>query len=144
MSHYQIPVPNPGWAMQPLFPRRPRSLPCWITAYLQYTLLLPLSPPGVGWPFIYTQETPVIPRWLSGRESACQCRTCRRHGFNPWVGKIPWGRKWQPTPIFLPEKFMDRGAWRATVYGVTECQTRLSHYAHTSTLEMTKKSRITL
>ena len=105
MSHYQIPVPNPGWAMQPLFPRRPRSLPCWITAYLQYTFLLPLSPPGIGWPFIYTQETPVIPRWLSGRESACQCRTCRRRGFNPWVGKIPWGRKGQPTPVFLPEKF---------------------------------------
>ena len=23
-------------------------------------------------------------------------------GFDPWVGKIPWGRKWQPTPVFLP------------------------------------------
>ena len=29
---------------------------------------------------------------------------CRRHGFDPWVGKIPWRRKWQPTPIFLPGK----------------------------------------
>ena len=37
--------------------------------------------------------------WLSGKESACQCR---RHGFNPWIGKIPWRRKWQPTPVFLP------------------------------------------
>ena len=27
---------------------------------------------------------------------------CRRPGFDPWVGKIPWRRKWQPTPIFLP------------------------------------------
>ena len=26
----------------------------------------------------------------------------RRHGFDPWVGKIPWKRKWQPTPVFLP------------------------------------------
>ena len=25
-----------------------------------------------------------------------------RPGFNPWVGKIPWRRKWQPTPVFLP------------------------------------------
>ena len=25
--------------------------------------------------------------------------------FNPWVGKIPWRRKWQPTPVFLPEEF---------------------------------------
>ena len=30
---------------------------------------------------------------------------CRRCGFDPWVGKIPWRRKWQPTPVFLPEKF---------------------------------------
>ena len=42
-----------------------------------------------------------LSRWRSGRESACQCR---RHGFDPWVGKIPWRRKWQPTPIFLPGK----------------------------------------
>ena len=25
-----------------------------------------------------------------------------RDGFNPWVGKIPWSRKWQPTPVCLP------------------------------------------
>ena len=40
-------------------------------------------------------------RWLSGKESACQRR---RYGFDPWVGKIPWRRKWQPAPVFLPEK----------------------------------------
>ena len=43
-----------------------------------------------------------LPRWLSGKESACQCRRCRRHRFDPWVGKIPWRRRWQPTPVFLP------------------------------------------
>ena len=26
----------------------------------------------------------------------------KRHKFDPWVGKIPWRRKWQPTPVFLP------------------------------------------
>ena len=40
-----------------------------------------------------------LPTWLSGKESACQCR---RHGFDPWVGKIPWSRKWQPTLVLLP------------------------------------------
>ena len=39
-----------------------------------------------------------LPWWLSGKESACQCR---RHEFYPWVRKIPWRRKWQPTPVFL-------------------------------------------
>ena len=36
------------------------------------------------------------------KEPACQCRRCKRHGFNPWVRKIPWRRKWQHTPAFLP------------------------------------------
>ena len=40
-----------------------------------------------------------LPRWLSGKESACQYR---RQGLDPWVWKIPWRRKWQPTPVFLP------------------------------------------
>ena len=30
---------------------------------------------------------------------------CKRCGFNPWVGKFPWRRKWQRTPGFLPGKF---------------------------------------
>ena len=29
----------------------------------------------------------------------------RRPGFNSWVGKIPWRREWQPTPVFLPGEF---------------------------------------
>ena len=47
-----------------------------------------------------------LPRWHSGEESACQCG---RHGFDPWVRKIPWSRKWQPTPVFLPGKLHGPG-----------------------------------
>jgi len=47
----------------------------------------------------------VLPRWLSGKESACQCRRCKRHRFDPWVGMILWRRAWQATPVFLPGKF---------------------------------------
>ena len=43
--------------------------------------------------------------WLSGKESACQCRSHRRYGFDSWVRKIPWRREWPPTPVLLPEKF---------------------------------------
>ena len=39
---------------------------------------------------------------LSGKESACQCR---KPGFYPWVEKIPWRRKWQPTSVFSSGKF---------------------------------------
>ena len=35
---------------------------------------------------------------------AKQGTQCKGHAFNPWVGKIPWRKKWQPTPIFLPGK----------------------------------------
>ena len=47
-----------------------------------------------------SQRSLVLKR-LSGEESACQCR---RHRFHPCPGKIPWRRKWQPTPVFLPRK----------------------------------------
>jgi len=30
-----------------------------------------------------------FPRWYSGKESTCQCRRCKRYGFDPWVGKMP-------------------------------------------------------
>ena len=33
------------------------------------------------------------------------CLQCRRPDFNPWLGKISWGREWQPTLVFLPEEF---------------------------------------
>jgi len=44
-------------------------------------------------------------RWLSGKESACECKRHRRHGFDPCIGKIPWRRKWLPTSVFLLGKF---------------------------------------
>ena len=45
-----------------------------------------------------------LPRWLSGHRICLQLRKCQRLGFDPWVGKIPWGRAWQHTPVFLPEE----------------------------------------
>ena len=54
-------------------------------------------PSHMGW----SQEWGGLPRPHSGQEPACQCRRCARCGFDPWVGKIPWSRKWHPSPIFL-------------------------------------------
>ena len=51
-----------------------------------------------------------LPRWYSGKESACQFRRYRRLGFQSWVGKIPWKRKWQPTPAFLSRKSHGQGS----------------------------------
>ena len=65
------------------------------------------------WISSYDQILPVLkstiiscgfPGDRSGKESAYQCRRRpKRHEFDPWVGKIPWSRKWQPTPV-LPGK----------------------------------------
>ena len=56
--------------------------------------------------FIYTYicnytHIKSFPGGASGKESACQCKGHKRAQFDPWVGKIPRRRKWQPTPLFL-------------------------------------------
>ena len=48
---------------------------------------------------------PKLSQWLSGKESVCQCKRRRSLGFNPWVGRSPWRRKWQFTPVFLPGEY---------------------------------------
>ena len=46
-----------------------------------------------------------LPRWHSGKESTWQCRRHKRCKLDPWVGKMPWSRKWLPSPVFSPGKF---------------------------------------
>ena len=67
---------TPGHPRLPDFPPHPKLQP-------------PMLLPNYSW-------------WHSGEESACQCRRHKRRRFDPWVRKIPWRRKWQPTPVFLP------------------------------------------
>ena len=46
-----------------------------------------------------------FPGVASGKEPVCQGRRCKRHRFDPWVRKISWSRKWQPTSVFFPGEF---------------------------------------
>ena len=46
-----------------------------------------------------------LPKWLSSKEFACQCKRIRRCKFDPWVEEIPWRSKWQIVPVFLLGKF---------------------------------------
>ena len=50
-----------------------------------------------------------LPWWLRGYSV---CLQCGRPGFNPWVEKIPWRRKWHPIPVLLPGKSHE---WRSVV-----------------------------
>ena len=74
---------------------------------------------------------------VSGKESACRCR---RRGLDPWAGKIPWRRKWQPTLVFLPGK--SHGQRSLVGYSPCCCVQSLSHatpwtVAHQDSLSLT-------
>ena len=49
----------------------------------------------------------------------------RHPGFDPWVGKIPWRRAWQPTPVFLPGESHGLRSLVGYSHGVAKIQTRL-------------------
>ena len=66
----------------------------------------------------------------AGKESACQCRRRKRPEFDPWVGKIPCSRKWQPTPYSCLGDPMDRGVCRAAVRRVTQ-ESDMTECTHT-------------
>ena len=72
-----------------------------------------------------------LPSWL---RQWIICLQCRRPGFDPWVGKIPWRRKWLPTPAFLPGEFHgQRSLVGYSPWGHKELDMLewLSTYAHT-------------
>ena len=68
-----------------------------------------------------------LSRWHSGKESTYQCRRHKRCRFDPWVGKITWSRKWQPTPVLLPGESLFRRAWWVIVHGVSKSWTQWSN-----------------
>ena len=61
-----------------------------------------------------------FPDGASGKEPACQCKRYKRHEFDPWVGKSPWRRAWQPTPVFLPRESHGQNSWRHEELGTTK------------------------
>ena len=96
----ELPCPPPGDLPDPGI--KPMSLESPALACRYFTLGFP------GWLGVY----------YILYESTCQCRRLRRLGFDAWARKIPWRRKWQPTPVFLSGNSMDRGAWWVTVHVV--------------------------
>ena len=71
-------------------------------------------------------------------ESVCQCRKWKRHGFDTWVGKIPWRRKWQPTPVFLPGK---SHGWRSLA-GYQQGHKRVRYNLVTKQQKQKKNKRV--
>ena len=73
------------------------------------------------------------PSWFSEERTRLHCRSRRRCGFDPWMGKSPRGGNGHALQYSCLKNYMDRGAWRVTVQRVTKSQTRRSARAHTHT-----------
>ena len=72
---------------------------------LQYSCLENSMDRGAWWAAVlFMRPSMDFPGGSSGKESACQFRRHKRCRFNPWVRKIPWSRKWQPSPVPVPGK----------------------------------------
>ena len=67
-----------------------------------------------------------LSRWCCGKESACQCRKHRRHGFSPGLGRFPAVGDGNPLQYSCLGNPMDRGAWWTSVHGLTKSWTQLS------------------
>ena len=70
----------------------------------------------------YSKVVKGFPGGASGKEPACQCRRHKRYGFDPWVGKIPWRRAWQLTPVHLPGESHRQRRLEAIVHRVVKSQ----------------------
>ena len=83
---------------------------------------------GVTWLFMHVWKTALgLCGLLRGKESAYQSKRCR---FNPWVRKIPWRKKWQPTPLCLPgESHGQRSLAGNSPWGLKESD--VTEYTHT-------------
>ena len=75
-----------------------------------------------------------LPWWLSGEESICSVGVAGDTGSIPGSERSPGGEHDNPLQCSCLKNRMDRGAWHAAVYGVTESQTRLSDWAGNETV----------
>ena len=90
-------------------PNQKLPVPLWLQSCDGQPLrscLLPFMPLVI--PFSWVWAIPNDP--LLTNRIWLKCCQCRRGSFDPWVGKIPWRRKWQPTPVFLPGECHGQGS----------------------------------
>ena len=83
---------------------------------------------------LYIYIFPIILGFPGGsvlKEFTCQYQRCRRYRFDLWVRKIPWRRKWESTPIFLPGKSHGQRSMAGYSLRVTSAGNNLCVCAHT-------------
>ena len=97
-----------------------------------------------GWHLAVRSEAFLRPGGASGEELTCKCRRHKRCRFDPWVGKIPWRRTRQPTPVFLPGE--PRGQRSLVGYSPRGCKEldRTERLTHTHSFHIFVPSSITV
>ena len=104
-------------------PRISCNKPGWRRVQRKYILYIYIYIYIYGIINIYYINIYWLPRCCSGKDSVCECRRCKRHGFNPWVRRIPWSRKWRLTSVFLPGELHGQRSQVGTIHGVTKSWT---------------------
>ena len=95
--------------------------------FMSTELVMPSNHLTLCHPLLLLLIFPSFPCGSDGRV----CLQCRRTGFEPWVQKIPWRRKWQPTPVLLPGTSHGQRSLAGTVHGFAKSRTRLSDFTFT-------------
>ena len=122
MNHYSLCWGSPGVSVVKNLPAN-RGWDGWMASLTGWTWV---SVNSKSWCWTESDTTEQL-NWT-------ECRRYRWLGFDPWVRKIPWWRKWQPTPVFLPGRSHGQRSLQATACGVTKSWTQLSYWAHTHSL----------
>ena len=97
--------------------------PIWTLAICDTFFFSSLVYPFISETLISLTGASLMVQWI---RICLQYRRHRRCGFDPRVAKIPWKRKWQPTPVVLPGKFHGQGSLTGCSHGVTRNWTQLS------------------
>ena len=92
---------------------------------------------------LLTTYLSIIPGFPGGSDGKSICLHGGRTGLDSWVRKMPWRRKWQPTPVLLPGKFH---GWRSLVgynpWGRKESDTtELLHFLYLSSIIYLQRSK---
>ena len=98
--------------------------------YFKKQCFMPFIDEKCLWYSIYWWKIFRLPSWRRGKEPTCQCRTCKRRGFDPWFGKILWRRKWQPTLVFLPGKSHGQRSLAGSLLSLCDPSTGLQRVRH--------------
>ena len=117
------------------------ALRCLVWAFLPFVRLATLPPPVQLQVLLWNRsQSPYVGIWdcpggANCKESPCQCRDVRVAGSIPGLGRSPGGGHGNPLQYSCLENPTDRGAWRATVHGVTQSWTRQKRLSmHSCTL----------